>query len=174
MLTDKHLQSILESDQKHYAYVVWYGNGGDRQVRLTAIEHLEDQRELASLALWDSDYHVREAAIRKLKYRSVLKTVSIRDSYRPNRTIASERLKSLPKDLVSDDERRVRLTAVEHLDDQDALERIALYDSDYLVRQAAILKLNNMDVLKVISLIEGDYCNHNVANKRLYELYNEE
>lgn len=87
--------------------------------RVEALSNVSDQSTLAKVALEDTSWYVRKAAVERLTDQSVLAKVALEDSVY-----------------------NMRGAAVRRLTDQSALAKVALEDTSWYVRRAAINKLD--------------------------------
>ena len=127
----------------------------DWRVRQIAIRKLESQDVLAKFALSDVDADIRKTAAETLTNQEVLAIVALCDRSTDVRKIAVNKLTSqevLVMVTRSDVDAGVRLSAVRKLENQKALAKVALCDANEDVRKTAVDVLTSQEVLAEVVL----------------------
>jgi hypothetical protein len=142
----------------------------DDSVRITAVDKLTDQAILEKIALESNDYLVRRSAVDKLIDQTILAKIALEDTWGSVRLSAVEKLTDqtvLAKIALKDTDDSVRQATIEKIADQTILAKIALESTDFLVRCSAIHKLNDLTVLAKIAIEDTDDSVRIVAIKKL-------
>jgi hypothetical protein len=143
-------------------------------LRLAAVEKIDDEITLAKMALHDESSQVRYAAMEKVHHQQLLVQIALSEilalaeasrNYQEiilgmsarlppgSRLLTeSEYLNKIRGKLYLD----IREKAVEKLTDQPVLAEVALKDSSAKVRLAAVNKITSQDVLKKVALTDAD------------------
>ncbi len=104
-----------------------------------------DQTILRQLALTDTHYLVRSAAVEKLVDQATLAKIAVNDNDAEVRYIATKKITKqtdLQHIAEQDSNKKIRLLATTMMSDQTVLLRIAVKDQNTAVRRAAAEKLN--------------------------------
>ena len=121
---------------------------------LAAIEnhHLKDEIKFLELINGDYEYHVRIAAVRRIRTDEILYDLLKNHSDWHVRWAALDSINKFDESLINDvvlndEDFIVRREAVKYVKDQDTLVFISRNDEDAIVRIDALKKIRNMDIV---------------------------
>jgi len=125
----------------------------DPDLRLAAIEKVQDYNLLEKIAVNDPLAEMRTAAIRPDFSKSLLAVIALGDSASMVRIKALSLVDDqdvLIKVAIQDRDPKLRMVAIEKVDDQNILLTSAQNDPNLLVRVTAVKRINNQEALKKI------------------------
>lgn len=144
-------------------------------VRVLAVEKLDDVAVLAEVAVKDSVAKVSLTAMEKITDQGVLQKVAETHEKKDARIAAIEKISEaafLQKVALEDEEYLVRLKAVNKISDQYFLFNAGLNDKNVNVRAAAINRICDQGILCEIAESDGNM--KSTASERLAKLFLEE
>lgn len=134
-------------------------NNENTEIRLAAIQRLDDQTALANIANNDSDFQIQFAAVQRLTNQTSLANVAYNNSSVQVRLAAVRKLTnqtSLANVAYNDRDTEVRFAAVQRLTNQTSLANVAYNDRDAQVRFEALQKLTNQTSLANVAYNDRD------------------
>ena len=122
--------------------------------QLAAIKnpHLKDENKFLELINGDYEYHIRMAAVRRIRNDEILIGLLKNHSDWHVRYAALDSIHKIDESLINDvalndEDFLVRREAVKYVKDQDTLVFISRNDEDAIVRIDALKKIRNMDIV---------------------------